>query len=181
MNPKIKIIKLTIILLSLVWLAGCGSANLDNHIETTPELKLETFFNGKLMAYGMVLDRSGNLLRRFEAKLIATWDGKNGEIKEWFTFADGERSTRVWSLIKTSNNAYTGTANDVVGTAYGETQGSALYWKYDLEIEVNGSTYQVVLDDWMFLMDDKRLFNKTEMSKFGFKVGEVFLYIEKMD
>ncbi|PTP47442.1 DUF3833 family protein, partial [Vibrio splendidus] len=51
---------------------------------------------------------------------------------------------------------------------------------YDLEIEVDGSTYEVVLDDWMFLMDDKRLFNKTEMSKFGFKVGEVILYIEKI-
>ncbi|WP_146447212.1 DUF3833 family protein, partial [Vibrio cyclitrophicus] len=38
----------------------------------------------------------------------------------------------------------------------------------------------VVLDDWMFLMDEKRLFNKTEMSKFGFKVGEVILYIEKI-
>ncbi|MEZ9956503.1 hypothetical protein OAW_02880 [Vibrio cyclitrophicus ZF170] len=180
MNPKTKILKFTLAILSLTWLVGCGSASLDNHASTTPELKLETFFNGELKAYGMVLDRSGDLLRRFDVKLIATWEGNNGVIKEWFFFADGERSTRVWNLIKTGENTYTGTANDVVGTAYGETQGSALYWKYDLEIEVDGSTYEVVLDDWMFLMDEKRLFNKTEMSKFGFKVGEVILYIEKI-
>ena len=74
MNPKTTMIKFALTLLSLTWLAGCGSASLKDHVDTTPELKLETFFNGELMAYGMVLDRSGNLLRRFDAKLIATWD-----------------------------------------------------------------------------------------------------------
>ncbi len=160
-------------------LIGCGSANLSEHTGTTPELKLEQFFDGDLIAYGMVLDRSGNLLRRFEADLVAEWQGDRGEIKEWFRFADGERSTRIWKLTKTGDNTYTGTAGDVIGEAYGETQGSALYWQYTLEIKVDGSMYEVTLDDWMFLMDDQRLFNKTEMSKFGFKVGELVLFIEK--
>lgn len=114
MNPKTTIIKFALALFSLTWLAGCGSASLENHVDTTPELKLETFFNGELMAYGMVLDRSGNLLRRFDAKLVATWDGDKGEIKEWFSFADGERSTRVWNLLKTGENTYSGDRKSVV-------------------------------------------------------------------
>lgn len=81
MNPKTTIMKFALAFFSLTWLVGCGSASLEDHADTTPELKLETFFNGELMAYGMVLDRSGNLLRRFDVKLIATWDGGNGEIK----------------------------------------------------------------------------------------------------
>ncbi|MGB1319732.1 MAG: DUF3833 domain-containing protein [Vibrio gallaecicus] len=163
-----------------LFLFGCGSASLEKHAQTTPELKLEQFFDGELKAYGMVLDRSGNLLRRFEVKLLATWEGENGEIKEWFTFDDGERSIRNWNLTRTGDNTYTGTAGDVVGVAKGTTEGSALYWQYSLEIEVDGSQYEVTLDDWMFLIDEKRLFNKTDMSKFGFKVGEIILYIEKI-
>jgi len=170
----------TLLLLSLlILLTACGSASLEQHSTTTPELKLEQFFDGELTAYGMVLDRSGNLIRRFEVKLLASWQGNQGQIKEWFEFDDGEKSTRVWRLEKTATNQYQGTADDVIGIAKGQTQGSALYWQYDLTIPVGDASYQVTLDDWMFLIDEKRLFNKTNMSKWGFKVGEVFLYIEK--
>ncbi|MDX1282465.1 DUF3833 domain-containing protein [Shewanella colwelliana] len=171
-----KILSIALVIL----LSACGSASLEEHTNTTPELKLEQFFDGKLKAYGIVLDRSGNMLRRFDVDLIASWQGNKGEIKEWFEFDDGEKSTRVWRLERLGDNSYSGEAGDVIGTAYGETRGSALYWKYDLSIEVDGETYQVTLDDWMFLIDDKRLFNKTDMTKFGIKVGEVILYIEKI-
>ncbi|MBW3696903.1 DUF3833 domain-containing protein [Vibrio sp. T187] len=165
--------------LILVLLTACGSASLEQHKGTLPELKLETFFNGELVAYGMVLDRSGNLLRRFEVDLVASWQGDRGEISEWFRFNDGEKSTRIWALEKTGDNQYQGQAADVIGVAKGRTEGSALYWQYELEIDVDGTLYNVTLDDWMYLLDEKRLFNKTEMSKFGFKVGEIILYIEK--
>lgn len=167
-------------LLLLLLVTACGSASLEEHRGTQPELKLEHFFDGKLKAYGIVLDRSGNLLRRFEVDLVANWQGDNGEIKEWFEFDDGEKSTRIWQLKKVADNQYEGQAGDVIGIAKGRTQGSALFWQYDLEIVVDGETYQVTLDDWMFLLDERRLFNKTDMSKFGFKVGEVILYIEKI-
>ncbi|ABE56641.1 conserved hypothetical protein [Shewanella denitrificans OS217] len=171
-----------IILLSfLLLLSACGSAGLDDYKNTSPELKLEQFFEGKLKAYGMVFDRSGKLLRRFEVDLIAHWEGDKGEIKEWFVFDDGEKMTRIWQLVRETNNSYTGTASDILGTARGRTQGSALFWQYEMNIEVDGSTYQISLDDWMYLMDDKRLFNKTDMTKFGVKVGEIILYIEKLD
>ena len=164
----------------LLVLVACSSANLDHHSETIPQLRLEEFFDGKLKAYGMVLDRSGNLLRRFEVDLVGTWNGNKGELKEWFAFDDGETSTRTWYLEKLGSNQYQGTASDVIGVATGETRGSALYWQYDMDIEVDGTTYQITLDDWMFLVDENRLFNKTEMTKFGFKVGELILYIEKL-
>ncbi|MCW8336297.1 DUF3833 family protein, partial [Vibrio paucivorans] len=78
-------------------------------------------------------------------------------------------------------NTFQGQAEDVIGIAKGESSGSALYWRYQLEVPVDDTIYHITLDDWMFLFDDKRLFNKTEMTKFGFKVGEIILYIEKLD
>ncbi|QYJ84925.1 DUF3833 domain-containing protein [Shewanella mesophila] len=172
--------KLSFIVLFLL-LSGCGAASLDDYSNTRPELKLEQFFDGKLKAYGIVLDRSGKLLRRFDVDLVASWDGDQGEIKEWFLFDDGEKSTRIWRLSKVADNQYQGQADDVIGIATGNTEGAALFWQYDLDIVVDGETYRVTLDDWMFLLDEKRLFNKTEMTKFGFKVGEVILYIEKRE
>lgn len=165
---------------AILLLNACGTAHLDDYKGTLPELKLETFFEGKLKAYGMVFDRSGKLLRRFNVDLQADWQGNTGTIKEWFVFDDGEKSTRVWTINKIAENQYQGHASDVVGTAKGRTEGAALYWQYDMMIPVEGESYQVTLDDWMFLIDKQRLFNKTDMSKFGFKVGELILYIEKI-
>ncbi|WP_394205673.1 DUF3833 domain-containing protein [Shewanella waksmanii] len=172
--------KKLLVLLMVMMVSSCSTVDLKDYANTTPELKLEEFFNGKLVAYGIVVDRGGKMLRRFEVDLVADWQGNKGEIKEWFRFDDGEKSTRIWQLEKLADNEYQGQANDVVGIARGTTSGSALYWQYQLDIQVDGETYTVTLDDWMYLLDDKRLFNKTDMSKFGFKVGEVVLYIEKL-
>ena len=175
-------IKKFAVVLSFIVMGGisCSSPNLTDYKSTTPPLSLESFFDGNLNAYGMVLDRNGKLTRRFTVKLEASWKGNKGTINEWFIFDDGEKSTRTWQLIKDGENIYSGTANDVVGVAKGQTNGSALYWQYDLLLKVDGTEYQVTLDDWMYLIDKKRLFNKTDITKFGFNVGEVILYIEKV-
>jgi hypothetical protein len=176
------IFKKLIFVLFVAFLGGtsCTSPSLEDYKTTTPSLSLESFFNGNLNAYGIVLDRNGKLTRRFSVALEANWVGNKGTINEWFIFDDGEKSTRTWQLTKDKSNVYSGTANDVIGVAKGKTSGSALYWQYDLLINVDGTDYQVTLDDWMYLIDKKRLFNKTDIKKFGFKVGEVILYIEKV-
>lgn len=172
--------KIVVIFISSLMLLSCSSPQLKNYSNTTPNLDLTQFFNGELVAYGMVLNRSGELTRRFNVVLNASWQGNKGVIDEQFTFNDGEKSTRVWQLTKTDNNNYQGTAGDVIGVAYGETSGSVLHWQYDMTINVDGTDYEVSLDDWMYLIDDNRLFNKTDIMKFGLKVGELVLYIEKV-
>lgn len=174
-----KVIKTTLVLGALLFITSCSSPQISDYQNTTPDLVLEEFFNGSLNAYGMVLDQNGKLSRRFSVKLEASWNNNEGVINEWFTFNDGEKLTRVWQLSKEGNNKYTGTAGDVVGVAQGETRGSTLYWQYDLLLKVEGVEYQVTLDDWMYLIDNKRLFNQTDIIKYGIKVGEVILYIEK--
>jgi hypothetical protein len=46
----------------VILLTACSSPDINNYSGTTPELKLETFFNGKLTAHGVVLDKTDNLL-----------------------------------------------------------------------------------------------------------------------
>lgn len=163
----------------VIFLSGCSSPKISDYQGTAPALDLQHFFNGKLVAHGMVLDRSGALTRRFSVDLNASWQGNKGIIDEQFVFDDGEKTRRVWRLTKSAHNSYQGQADDVLGIASGTAQGAVLHWQYDMMINVDGTDYQVSLDDWMYLIDDKRLFNKTDIMKFGLKVGELVLYIEK--
>jgi len=67
----------------------------------------------------------------------------------------------------------------VVGEATGVTYGNALRWTYVMALEVDGKTYNVDFDDWMYLQDDSVMLNKSVMSKFGLRLGEVILSFRK--
>jgi hypothetical protein len=77
------------------------------------------------------------------------------------------------------NGRFSGTADDVVGTAQGEQQGNAFRWGYTLRQPVGDKVYEVQFDDWMYLMNDRVMLNKAVMSKFGIRLGEVTLSFVK--
>ncbi|MGW8194932.1 MAG: DUF3833 family protein, partial [Desulforhopalus sp.] len=100
-------------------------------------------------------------------------------LREFFTWSDGEKSTRTWKIRKHDDHNYTGTAGDVIGDAEGTLYGNVLHWTYQLHLEVDDSRWKVKFDDWMFLVNDRLLLNKATMSKFGVDVGEVTIVFEK--
>ena len=166
--------------LATVMVSACSSISIEDYQDTSPDLDLKTFFQGKLKVYGMVQDMSGKMTRRFTADIDASWDGETGILDEVFFFDDGERQTRIWALEHQGNGEYTGTAGDVVGTAQGKTVGSVFRWQYTLTIPYNDSTLDVELDDWLYLIAPDRLINRTSINKFGLEVGEITLIIEKV-
>ena len=166
------------LLLIITMLTSC-STTINQYQDTSPNFRLEEFFNGDLSAYGIVQDRKGKVIRRFKVTMTGSWEGNKGILDEHFIYDDGEKQRRVWHLHKLANNQYTGTASDVTKDAKGQTQGFALYWQYTLAIPVEGRTWNINFDDWMYLLDEQRLINKAVMKKWGFTVGEVTLFIEK--
>lgn len=168
------------VLLCLMLLTSCSSQSLDNYAETTPAFDMKTFFVGKLVAYGMVQNRQGELIRRFSANIDASWQGEELTLNETFTFDDGEISQRIWTINDLGNGQYQGRANDVKGRANGIAKGAVFRWQYVLPIEVDGTTYDITLDDWLYQISDTHLLNKTAMSKWGFNVGEITLVIHKV-
>ncbi|MBT4443116.1 MAG: DUF3833 domain-containing protein [Oceanospirillaceae bacterium] len=161
-------------------LVGC-SANISDYQSTTPAFNMKTFFDGKLAAYGMVQNRDGKVIRRFRADLIGSWEGNKGLLEEDFFYDDGETQRRVWNLMKHGDNNYSGVASDTVGEATGQSQGFAFNWRYTLAIDVDGTTWDIDLNDWIYQLDESRLINQTEMTKWGFNVGQITLIIEKLD
>lgn len=161
-----------------IFVSGCSST-LSDYESSRPEFNMQDFFTGKLHAYGMVQDRSGKVLRRFRADLIGTWNGNSGILKEVFYYDDGEEQQRNWSLVRQPNDLYVGTAGDVIGQASGRSKGFAFNWRYTLAIDVDGQTWNIDLNDWIYQLDESRLINRTKMTKWGFNVGEITLLIEK--
>lgn len=161
-------------------LCGCGSIPVQDYAATTPALDLRRFFNGELRAYGMLQDRSGKMTRRFTATISGSWNGDTGTLVEHFVFDDGEEQDRTWTLQHLGNGRYSGTAGDVVGTANGATGGSVFSWRYQLNVPWRDGSIVVNLDDWLYLIDEGHLLNRTTLRKFGFRVGELTLVIEKV-
>jgi len=162
-----------------VVLSGCASQNLDGYASEKPVLDLARYFNGKIDAYGIFQDRSGQIVKRFTVVMDCSWSGNEGVLDEAFTYSDGTTQRRIWRLTQHADGRSTGTADDVVGQASGQTRGNAFRWNYTLALPVDGRVFEVQFDDWMFLMDERVMLNKAVMSKFGVTLGEVTLAFYK--
>ena len=173
--------KLAILLAGFVGLGGCASVEVADYAAEKPALDLTRYFNGTLDADGIFQDRSGKVVKRFHVLIDARWAGNTGTLDERFTYSDGSTQRRVWTLTRLDAHRYTGKADDVVGEASGEARGNALRWKFVMALPVDGKVYNVDFDDWMFLMDERVMLNRSVMSKFGFRLGEVTLSFRKRE
>lgn len=160
-------------------LAGCASPGVERYRAEQPKLDIKTYLNGALDAWGLFQGRSGEVQKRFHVAIDARWTGDTGVLDERFTWSDGTTSRRVWTLTLQPDGTFRGRADDVIGEAVGEIAGNALRWRYVLALPVDGKVYHVDFDDWMFLMDDKVMLNRSIMSKWGFRLGEVTLTFVK--
>ena len=160
-------------------LSACASTGVEQYKAEQPALDLKTYLNGTLDGWGMFQGRSGEVKKRFHVVIDAKWTGDSGVLDENFKWSDGTTSRRVWTLTKQADGRYIGKADDVVGEALGEVSGNALRWRYVMALPVDGNTYHVDFDDWMFLIDDKVMLNRSYMSKWGFNLGEVSLSFVK--
>ncbi len=172
--------KAVLVLCCTLMLAACTtSVEPTLYAREQPALDLQKYFNGTVDAWGVFQDRSGKVVKRFTVVIDCSWQGDTGTLDEQFTYSDGSKQRRVWTLRKIAADRYIGTADDVVGEAVGTVAGNALRWKYVLQLPVDGKLYQVDFDDWMFLMDERVMLNRAKMSKFGFALGEVTLSFAK--
>jgi hypothetical protein len=185
----------TALIVTSAHITGCTAmTSTPNNAATTavqqhaPLLNLKTYFNGTIDAWGIVQDRSGKVIKRFNVVMKCHWIDNVGTLDEHFTYSDGTTQQRIWTLTQQPKNTldqpevterYTGTAGDVVGQAAGEVTGNQFHWRYTMALPVDGTVYHVNFDDTMFLMTDDVMLNKATFSKWGFRLGEVTLSFKK--
>lgn len=178
---RLRLLALALVTAVTLVLAGCAGVAPEDYAGTSPELRLEEYFDGEVTAWGMFQSRSGEVKRRFTVDITGTVEGDRITLDERFAYADGETDRRVWEIERIDEHTYEGTAGDVVGVAKGKRYGNAFNWQYTLALEVGDRTWNVQFDDWMYLHDDNTLVNTAEVTKFGFRVGTVTLFFRRDD
>ena len=166
----------------LAFFSGCSAGgSLDHYEQVEPKLVLEEYFDGPIKAWGIVQDYSGKITRRFSIDMVGEWNDGVGTLTEDFNYYDGEQQRRVWTITKVGDGRYEGTAADIIGKATGEVKGNAVQWAYQMNIDVGDNTYKITFDDWMFMMHDGVLINRSHLKKFGLTVAELTLFMQKQD
>lgn len=168
---------------TMLWmplLAACSAKTAQDYSDWQPQLVPENFFQGQLVAHGVVTNWQGDVIRHFNADIEANWQDGVATLDEHFVFNDGEKQRRVWTLASKGNGLYQAAANDVVGTHDMRVAGNALFMQYVLRMPYKGKTLDVKVDDKMFLVTDKRIINQSVFYKWGIQVAKVQLVIEKL-
>jgi len=172
---KNKVLLMTVLAL----LTACAGPNVQQYQEQEPKLDLPGYFIGTTHAWGMFQRRGGEVVKRFHVEITGSGDASQLTLDERFRYDDGSTQRRVWRLSRAADGRWLGRADDVDGVAQGEVAGNALHWQYTLMLPVDGSTYAMRFDDWMFLIDPCTMINRASMGKFGLELGQVTLMFRK--
>ncbi len=52
-------------------------------------------------------------------------------------------------------------------------------WNYVMDLPVDDTTYRIRFDDWMWVMNDGVLINRSYLKKFGITVSELTIFMQK--
>jgi len=176
-----------IALAALLGLAACtGKPSLDDPALSDRDFELEQFFDGRLVAHGQFQDIFGTVRRRFVVQVVGDWDGQRLRLVEDFVYEDGATEQRVWTLVKTGEETWQGTAPGVIGVATGVEDGDRFNWRYEIDLPVPAAdgtveTLRVTFDDWIWQLTDDRAFNRAYMQRFGVDIGDVSITFERLD
>jgi hypothetical protein len=163
----------TLLALSVLALAACSSVTVTDYADQAPRFLPSEFFQGRLTAHGVVMNRGGEVTRHFNADIDASWEDGVGTLDEDFVFDDGETQKRVWTLTPDGEGGYIGRAGDVVGDGRLSFSGNAVFLDYVLRVPYGDGTIDVRVDDRMYLVAPNVVINESRLSKFGFNVGRI--------
>ena len=173
------------LLMSVLVLSACaGRPSLDDPSLSAREFELEEFFDGKLTAHGQFQDVLGTVRRQFVVAIDGDWDGQRLRLGEDFVYEDGSTEQRIWTLKKTGEETWEGTAPGVIGVARGVEKGDRFNWQYTIDLPIPAADgparmVRVSFDDWMWQLSDDRLFNRAYMRRAGVTLGDVSIFFEK--
>ena len=171
----------------ILFLTACtGKPSLEDASLGGPELELEEFFDGRLVATGLFQDVFGTARRAFVVEIDGDWDGERLRLVEDCVYEDGSTEQRIWTLTQTGDETWVGTAPGVIGEALGEERDNRFNWRYTIDLPIPAAdgtieTLRVEFDDWMWLLTDDRLLNRAYMKRFGIDIGEVIITFEKLE
>lgn len=141
--------------------------------------ELTAFLEGSVTAIGLFEDRFGRIRRRFRVDMEGRWQGSEFVVDEQFTYDDGEKETRVWTIRPEGGGRFSAETADCVGEAVGTCSTDQTTMRYKFRLRLKERDLVVDFDDRVYRMDDHRAINRASVRKWGIRLGEVTIYFER--
>ncbi len=138
----------------------------------SPSFDLKTHLNGPILCEGVIYGPMGRVTSRFVADMHGSWQGDTGTLRETFRYDSGTVQNRCWTLHLTGNTIRA-EAPDVPTPGTGTVSGSAVQMRYPIRLTPEAGGHVLQVTDWMYLMENGTIINRSQFTKFGFTVAEL--------
>ena len=145
----------------------------DDYDGQGPQFDVREHLNGPIECEGMIYGPTGKVTSRFVAEMDVTWTGNVGVMTERFHYDSGTVQDRQWTLTLGSDGAVKAEADDVIGVGRGTQKGSALELRYRIKLPDNAGGHELDTVDWMYLIENGTIMNRSQFRKYGIKVAEL--------
>ncbi len=154
-------------------LSFLGQKPEDYSLTSGPEFNLREHLSGPIQCEGVIYGPTGRVTSRFVADMDVSWNGNIGVMKERFTYDSGAVQDREWTLTVGNDGSIKATAPDVIGEGQGKQSGSAVQLKYRIKLPEESGGHELDTVDWMYLVENGTIMNRSQFRKFGIKVAEL--------
>lgn len=161
--------------------AGFRAQRPRDYAEGGPQFDLRKHLSGPLVCEGVVYGPTGRVTSRFVADFFGRWDGNVGTMTEEFRYDGGARQSREWRLTVGNDGSIRAEADDVVGTGTGTQLGSAVRLAYRLRLPEDAGGHVLDATDWMYLLENGAIVNRSQFRKYGVKVAELVATMRRKD
>ena len=176
-----QLVKGLFILNLLLVLTSCNDADIEAAKGITTTFNFREFFRGNVEGWGTVENWRGEVKKTFKVHINGVWDDGLSTITETSEFNDGSTLERSWKIILTPKGQYAASTDDVVGNALGFESGNAAQFSYVMKFPFAKNDIEVKVTNQMFVLNDGTVIASISMRKFGFKVGEINVFMKKKD
>ncbi|MEL6510995.1 MAG: DUF3833 domain-containing protein [Pseudomonadota bacterium] len=146
-----------------------------------PQFDIREQLSGPIICEGVIYGPTGRVSSRFVADFDAEWNGNVGTMKEVFRYDSGSTQERQWTLTLGNDGSIKAEAPDVIGAGRGKQQGSAVQLNYKIKLSDDAGGHVLDTTDWMYLVENGSIMNRSQFRKFGFKVAELVATMRKKE
>ena len=152
----------------------------EDYATTGPDFDIRDVLNGPLLCEGVIYGPMGRVSARFVAEMNATWEGDTGSMTEEFRYDTGTVLHREWTLTVGEGGHIVATAPDIIGQGHGQQTGAGVRLNYAIRLPESSGGHVVQAVDWMYLMENGAIINRSEFRKFGIRVAELVATMRPM-
>lgn len=144
-----------------------------DYAEAGPQFDIRQHLQGPILCEGVIYGPTGRVTSRFVADFDAHWEGNTGVMKETFRYDSGRVQDREWRLTLGNDGTIKADADDLIGTGQGRQAGNAVQLNYNIKLPEESGGHVLSTTDWMYLVDNGTIMNRSQFRKFGIKVAEL--------